>query len=67
MFFSSVKGINRLVSTGMSNIYLKIIIEKNWHAQNFYFQSLQNLSPGVFLGSSNSWRYHWTLDLLVAT
>ena len=28
MFFSSIKGIKRLISKGMSNIYLKVIIEK---------------------------------------
>ena len=27
--FSSVKGINRLISKGMSNISLKVTIEKN--------------------------------------
>ena len=27
--FSSIKEINRLVSKGMSNIYLKVTIEKN--------------------------------------
>ena len=30
MFFSSVKEINRLITKGMSNIYLKVTIEKNW-------------------------------------
>ena len=29
VFFSSIKGINRLISKGMSNIYLKVTIEKN--------------------------------------
>ena len=29
MFFSSIKEISRLISKGMSNIYLKAIIEKN--------------------------------------
>ena len=67
MFFRSVKGINRLVSKGMSNIYLKVTIEKNWCSQNFHFQSLKTLSPGQFSGSSNSHRYHWILKLLVAT
>ena len=38
----------------MSNIYLKVTIEKNWRSQNFDFQSLKNSSPGQFLGSSNS-------------
>ena len=49
MFFSSIKGINRLISKGMSNIYLKVTIEKNWRSQNFNFLSLKNLSPGQFL------------------
>ena len=46
MFFSSVKEINRLISKGMSNIYLKVTIEKNWRSQNFDFLSLKDLSPG---------------------
>ena len=28
MFFSSIKGINRLVSDGMLNIHLEVIIEE---------------------------------------
>ena len=40
MFFSSIneinsllKEINRLLSKGMSSIYLKVTIEKNWRTQ----------------------------------
>ena len=66
MFFSSIKIVNRLISEGMSDIYFKITIEKNWHTQNFDFLSLKSLSPGQFLGSSNSSRYHWTLKHLFA-
>ena len=29
----------------MSNIYLKIAIEKNWRSQNFDFVSLKKLPP----------------------
>ena len=53
MFFSSVeemirlrKELNRLLSKGMSNIYLKVIIQIG--SQNFDFLSLKNLSPGQF-------------------
>ena len=53
MFFSSIKGINKLISKEMSNICLKVTIEKNWRSQNFDFLSLDQ-----FLGSSNSRRYH---------
>ena len=53
MFFSSIKRINRLISKGMSNIYLKVTVEKNWR------------SPGQFLGSYNSRRYHWILLNLI--
>ena len=35
---------NRLISKGMSNIYLKATIEKNLRSQNFGFLSLTNLS-----------------------
>ena len=31
MFFSSIKGINRLISKGMSNIYLKVTIQKKMY------------------------------------
>ena len=65
MFFNPIKEINRLrkevnrlISEGLSNIYIKVTIEKNWRSQNFDFLSLKNLSPGPFLGSSNSRKYH---------
>ena len=61
------KEVNRLLSKGMSNVYLKVTTEKNWRSQNFDFLNLGNLSPGQSLGSSNSRRYHWILKLLVAT
>ena len=67
MFFSSIKGMNRLISKEMSNIYLKLTIEKNWRSQNFDFLSLKNLSPGQFLEGSNSRSYHRILKLLVET
>ena len=51
MFFSSIKGINRLISTGMSNIYLKVALETNWRPQNFNFLSLKKSTPGQFLGT----------------
>ena len=35
----------------MTNIYIKVTIEKNWHYQNFYFVSLKDLSPGQFWGT----------------
>ena len=37
------KEINRIFRKGMSNIYLKITIEKNWRSQNF-----ENFSQGQF-------------------
>ena len=61
MFFNSDKEIdwlrkeiNKLLITGMSNIYLKATIEKNWRSQNFDFLSLKHFSLGQFLGSSNA-------------
>ena len=59
MFFSSLKGINRLISKGMSNICLKVTVEKSWRSQNFNFLSLKILSPEQFLESFNSCRYYW--------
>ena len=66
MFFSSFKGIGAFINNGMSNIYLKVTTEKNF-SQNFAFLSSKNLSPGEFLGTSNSGRYHLILKLLLAT
>ena len=38
-----------LISKWMSNIYLKVTIEKNWRSQNFHFQSLKKfVSMSVF-------------------
>ena len=59
----SRKEINGLLSKGISNIYLKVTIEKKWRTQNFEKSS----SQGQNLGSSNSRRYHWIFKLLVAT
>ena len=36
----------------MSNIYLKVTIEKKiWRSQNFDFLGVKNLSPGQFWGT----------------
>ena len=58
MFFSSIKEINRfskevnrLLSKGMSNIHLKVTIEKKWHTQNCDFLSLKSSSPVTFWGA----------------
>ena len=45
----------------MRNIYLKVTIENNFRIRTL---SLKDLSPGQFLGSWNSPRYHWILNLL---
>ena len=44
MYFNSIieinrlwKEIDRLLSKGMSNVYLKATIEKNWRSQNSIF------------------------------
>ena len=52
MFFSSFNGISRLISKGMSNIYLKVTTERIWRSQIFNFLRLKNLSPGQFLGGA---------------
>ena len=59
MFFNSVKEINRLIkeinrllSKEMSNICLKVTIEKKKRgSQNFDFLGLKNLSPCQFWGA----------------
>ena len=62
MFFNSIKEINRLVveiirllkginsllSIGMSNIYIKVTIWKKWNTQNVDLLSLKGLSQGQF-------------------
>ena len=49
----------------MSNIYLKAIIDSQVEGRSLL--CLEKLSPGQFLGSSNSGRYHLILKLLVVT
>ena len=51
------KEINKLLSKGMSNIYLKVT-KKSLRSQNLDFLNLKNLLPCQFLGSSNSRRHH---------
>ena len=46
------KEISRLLSKGISNIYLKVTIEKKWPTQNFYFKSF--LKKFVSLSSVSS-------------
>ena len=49
MFFSSVKEINRLISKGMSNIYLKVTFAKNCRSRNFDFRIFKKVvSRSVF-------------------
>ena len=45
----------------MSNIYLKVAIQKNGYSQNFEFISLKNSSPGQFFLKSDAWmrKYVW--------
>ena len=58
MFFSSIKEARGFISKGMSNIYLKVTIEKNIRPQNFDFPSLKIFSPGQFSENFISLRYH---------
>ena len=63
MFVRSIKEISRLISKGMSNIYLN---SSYWEKlTNCDFWSLKYLSPGQFLASSISHRYYWTLIFLL--
>ena len=39
---------NRLISKGMSNIYSKVTVEKNWHSQNISFKKF--VSRSIFGG-----------------
>ena len=58
MFFNSIKElntlrkeINRLLPKGMSNIYVKVTIKKNWRSINFDFLSLKNCHQISFWGA----------------
>ena len=65
-----LKEINRLLSKIMLNIYRPGSYyweTSDIYTQNFAFLSLKSSSPGQFLRSSNSRRYHWILKLFVAT
>ena len=42
MFFSLTTGINRLISKGMLNVYLKVTTEKNRRSQKLDLLSLKN-------------------------
>ena len=55
------KEINRLLIKGMSNIYLKVIIEKFLKLRFSGFKRFFTRS-----GNSNSRRYYWILKLLAA-
>ena len=39
MFINSIKEVNALTPKGISDIYLKFTIKKNWRSQNFDFLS----------------------------
>ena len=62
VIFNSIKEINRLrkeINRSLNNecqiFILKLLFRLS---ENFDFLDLKNLSPGQFLGSSNSGRYH---------
>ena len=49
---SSVKGINRLISKGMSNIYLKVTNDKNYSRSHYYAQLENALQKHFFAYSA---------------
>ena len=72
MLIASINETNRLrkrllnrLTKGMSNIYLKVAIGKNWRSQNFNLLSSKKVLPGQFLG--HSCRYHWISKLVLIT
>ena len=46
------KEMNKLLSKEMSNIYVKVTIEKNWRSQNFGFLSLKIFLQASFWGAA---------------
>ena len=61
---SLLKEINSLLSKGISNIYLKVTLEKY---SKLRYSEFKKFVLCQFLGSSNSRRYHWIFKFLVAT
>ena len=51
MFFSSIKEINRLISKGMSNIYLKVIEKKLTFSKYLFTKFRKFVSRSVFGGA----------------
>ena len=45
IFFSSIKEMNKLLSNGMSNIYIEVLIEKKCRTKNIDFLSLKSSPP----------------------
>ena len=41
--FCSIKEINRLISKGISNIYLKVILKKKGRSKNFCFSEFKKI------------------------
>ena len=56
VLLTSIKEIDSLISKVISNIHLKFTIEKNRRCQDFKFPIFP--SPGQFMASPNSHRYH---------
>ena len=48
MFFSSIKGINRLITKGMSNINVKVTIEENLFSKFRFFKFKKIVWKSVF-------------------
>ena len=49
-FLTSIKGTHRVISKGMSNIYLKVTIYKTQYSENFEFQNLKKSFSCQFRG-----------------
>ena len=51
VFFISIEEINRLISQGISNVYLRATIEKNWRFQNIHILSKKTRLQVSFWGA----------------
>ena len=67
MFFNSIKGINRLISKGMTNIYLKVTIEKKLTFSKLRFSKFKIVVSRSVFGELKLMQISLNFELFVTT
>ena len=67
MFFSSVKGKNRLISKGMSNIYFKVTIEEKLTFSKLRISKFKKFISESVFGELQLTQISLNFKLLIAT